>query len=300
MGTNVNSKGLDALTTGRGFVDLSDWWKIGVAGAEARAWLNDLLSADLTVVAPGRSVRSLLLTPTGRIRADVTVIAWGRRRAADNGGGSYLIVQDPRQPASIDRLLEPYVLSADVRIEDRTSDVALVAVPDGEATVDSATVSRPSCVGPGTDVLSDSPKVVAEMRRGLVPASQDALDSWRIIRGIARFPVDLTEKSLPQEAGLDEVIDYDKGCFLGQEAMARVRNRGHPTNVVLAVHADRPVEAGEQVLAEGTGVGIVTSATTVDGVADAIIRVRWSSRDAAFSSGSGASFEARGFATGVF
>lgn len=280
---------IDALKAGRAFVELADWWKIAVAGPEARGWLNDLLSADITAVGAGRSVRSLLLTPTGRIRADVTVIAWE---------DAFLLVQDSRQPSRIDEMLGPYVLSADVRLEDRTAGVYLAAIPEGDLDATKVTVSRPSCIGPGTDVLAGSADLLSSALEAHVPAAPEALEVWRIIRGMPRFPVDLTERSLPQEAALDDVIEYGKGCFLGQEAMAKIKRGGHPTQVVLAAHAERPVQAGEAVISEGDSVGVVTSAATVKGSCEAIVRVRWPSRAARLSTGSGVALRPAGIPVG--
>ena len=111
------------------------------------------------------------------------------------------------------------------------------------------------------------------------PVADDATaEAWRIRRGIARFPVDLDPDSLPAEADLDQppVVDRIKGCYLGQESVAKVRNFGHPTRVIVPVLADPAIGAGDAVIAEGAPVGLVTSA---NGLGDAIVRVRWNARD---------------------
>ena len=269
---------LDALRSGRAYADLSGWRKVLVSGPDARTWLNELLSAELSDLAVGATRRSLLLSPTGRIRADVTVAATAR---------GLLLLQDPIQPAPIDGLLGPYVLSSDVGLVDVSEDLALLAFPgrtDSPAPADvPAETLRPSCLGPGADLLVDDDRF-PETRTNLndlIEAGPEALEGWRIERGVARFGVDLGEDSLPQEAGLDHAVAYQKGCFLGQEAMARVRNLGHPPFVVLAGGADGPVTAGEGVTADGQTVGTVTSATPVDqGRTATIVRVRWAARAA--------------------
>jgi folate-binding Fe-S cluster repair protein YgfZ len=101
---------LAAVLTGRAFVDLSAYRKVRVHGADAVGWLHDLLTADVAGLAPGASCRSLLLTPTGRIRADVQVL----RRDED-----LVLTQSPEQPDHIGLLLGPYVLSSDVSLETR-------------------------------------------------------------------------------------------------------------------------------------------------------------------------------------
>lgn len=293
MGSIDLAAQLEALRSGRAYADLFGWRKVLVSGPDARTWLNDLLSADLSDLAEGATRRSLLLSPTGRIRADVTVAATGRGLA---------LFQDPIQPAAVDRLLGPYVLSSDVDLVDVTEDLALLAVPGpGAPPATPAEVLRPSCLGPGADLLVDAHRLpeIRNTLSDLIEAAPDALEAWRIERGVARFGVDLGEDSLPQEAGLDHAVAYQKGCFLGQEAVARVRNLGHPPFVVLAGGADGPVAAGQRVTADGQAVGTVTSATPVDeGRTAAIVRVRWAARDATLRTGAGATLRPVGPASG--
>ena len=275
MGSIHLADQLDALRSGLAFADLSGWRKVLVSGPEARTWLNDLLSADLSDLPEGATRRSLLLSPTGRIRADVTVAAAGR---------GPVLFQDPIQPAAVDKLLGPYVLSSDVDLVDVTAEVL-----------------RPSCLGQGYDFLvaADRGPEIRGALGGLIEAGPDALEAWRIERGVARFAVDLGEDSLPHEAGLDHAVAYQKGCFLGQEAVARVRNLGHPPFVVLAAGSDGPVSAGESITADGRAVGSVTSATEVDGGrAAAIIRVRWAARAATLLTEAGSALRPVGPASG--
>ena len=86
---------------------------------------------------------------------------------------------------------------------------------------------------------------------------------------------DFDERSLPAEAGLDDLIDSGKGCFLGQEAVARVRNLGHPETTLVALRAATEVGRGDGVYADGAEVGTVTSAATADGGTILLVRVRW-------------------------
>jgi tRNA-modifying protein YgfZ len=275
--------GLDALREGRAFVDITSWRKIHVTGPEARGWLNDLITADIGVLETGSSSRSLLLGPTGRMRADFCVAPLG---------DGFILVQDLEQPAAIDGLLAPYVLSSDVRLTDRTGDLTLLACPGRDVAdlVPAATTWRPSCLGSGSDVLTDpggegpAATISALRSAGLVPAGLESLEAWRVERGVARYGVDLLEDSLPQEADLDEAIGYGKGCFLGQEAVAKVRNLGHPPRVLLAAIAGGRVGAGDAVTSNGEEVGLVTSATPLpDGRTAAIVRVRWGARTSPLS-----------------
>ena len=295
MRTAEVAEQIEALRSGRAHVDLSEWRKVRATGSEAEAWLNDLLSAELSGLAVGATRRSLLLSPTGRIRADVTV-------AATDAGT--MLLQDPIQPRAIDRLLDPYVLSSDVELSDVTDEFTLIAVPGAEedpAGIPGAQPLRPSCLGAGIDLLApiDRSSEVRRALSNLVEAGPAAVEAWRIERGAGRFGIDLGDASLPQEAGLDGAVAYQKGCFLGQEAVARIRNLGHPPFVMLAAHGDGPISAGEKVLAGDDDVGIVTSAVTLDdGRAAAIVRVRWAARDRKLRTEAGTALGARDPASG--
>jgi hypothetical protein len=140
-------------------------------------------------------------------------------------------------------------------------------------------------------------ELVAALPEGNVAIGPEALESWRIERGAARFPIDLGEASLPHEAGLDDLIDHEKGCYLGQEAVAKVRNLGHPPFAALAVRPDRSVNVGEEVLVDEEPVGSVTSATEGPPRA-AIARVRWWARAASLRTGSGAALGSARLASG--
>jgi folate-binding protein YgfZ len=288
---NAANDAVAALEQGRAGVDLSSWWKLGVEGADGEGWLNDLLSAELAGMAPGQARGSLLLTPTGRIRAAVTVTRYG---------DGYLLLQDPTQPAPIEKLLGPYVLSSDVALRDRTDDLGLFAFPSPDSgralsTFDGASDYSPSVLGPGADVItpagSVSPREIAE------PVTLDDVETWRVLRGVARFGVDLTTDSLPHEAATGDLIAYGKGCFLGQEAVARVRNLGHPPFVLLAADAAGSVAAGETILAEEREAGAVTSATSAASGTALIARVRWALKDAPLRTVAGIELVPRGLAS---
>jgi tRNA-modifying protein YgfZ len=261
---------LSALEEGRAFADLAGWRTFAVRGADARAWLHDLITTDVEGLRPGEARRSLILTPTGRIRADLQV-------AADRDG--FLLLQAPDQPDAVGTILAPYVLSSDVTLEDRTEAIAVFAVLGGEAAEDGMSFA-PSVLGAGRVVLVPTGEGAERLRsqlldQGLVAVSGDTIETWRISHGLARMMADFGQESLPAEAGLEATIDFTKGCFLGQESVAKVRNLGHPPTVLRSVRASAPLAAGDAVLAGGEPVGAVTSAATTDGTVAAIVRVRW-------------------------
>jgi tRNA-modifying protein YgfZ len=277
------------LASGGAFVDLSHWWKIAVTGADAFSWLGDLISADTDDLTPGRARRSLLLSPTGRIRAEFTVAA---------SGESVLLLQDPIQPGRIDRILAPYVLSSNVILEDRTSELALLSIPGREAAPEApgAVLSAPSCLGTGIDLIAqekDHERLRRAVGRDLAEAGAGDVEAWRVIAGIARVGVDALEEDLPQEAGLAHAVSFAKGCYLGQEAVAKVQNLGHPRRLLIHLEAEGRVAAGDRVIVGGTDAGSISSAARWDGGTVALARVRWEAADGPFSTGSGVTLTPR-------
>ncbi len=278
---------LAALRVGRACVDLSDYRKVRVHGHDAIGWLHDLLTADIAGLRPGDSCRSLLLTPTGRIRADVQVL----RRDDD-----IVLTQAPEQPDHIGLLLGPYVLSSDVSLEDATGDLALFAVPDAAASTIGLPAFEPSTLGPGLDLLAAQGKPAWRVQDALVKAalqeaSTDAAEAWRIIHGIPRMGADFDQRSLPSEAALDATIDTTKGCFLGQESVARIANLGHPPRVLRHVMCAAPFVPGAPVLADGEVVGDVTSAAPLPDACVGLVRIAWSAVGTRLTDAGGHPFE---------
>ena len=123
-------------------------------------------------------------------------------------------------------------------------------------------------------------------------ATPVAVEVWRIRRGVPRMGADFGQDALPAEAGLDWTIDTAKGCFLGQESVARVRNLGHPRSVLRHVICRSTLEAGSPVLAGGSPVGEVTSAAIAgDGRTVAIVRLGWDAHDGPWTTPDGALLE---------
>jgi tRNA-modifying protein YgfZ len=268
------TEALTALREGRAIVDLSGWRKVLVRGTDAAAWINDILTAELSGLRTGEGRRSLLLSPTGRVRADLTVTPYR---------DGFLLLQDPIQAGSIRDALTPYVLSSDVELEDLSNAVGLAAIP--EASSEGVPTFRPSPLGTGQGAVLEGG--VSLDLQGLVAATPEDFDAYRIELGVPRVGVDLGEDSLPHEAPLEQAIAQDKGCFLGQEAVAKVRNLGHPPFVVAALRGPAWVERGDSLVADGAEAGRITSATGLDGETAALARIRWPAREAALATEAG-------------
>jgi folate-binding protein YgfZ len=272
------------LASGSAFADLSSWRKVSVSGADALSWLNDLVSADVSDLAPGRARRSLVLAPTGYIQAEFTVAV---------AGGLMLLLQDPIQDRSVEGLLSPYVLSSDVELADRTDDLALFALPGRRFSPDTAGTAffAPSCLSAGVDLLAmveDRDAVVHSLEKVFTAATADDVERWRVVAGIPRMGVDASGADLPEEAGLADAVSFEKGCYLGQEAVAKARNLGHPRRLVLHVTADASLARDDVVFVANEEAGTITSAAQTNDGFVALARVRWDARRGPFRTAGGA------------
>lgn len=288
MGTlDAPAEEIAAIEGGRGFARPEALRIVRVTGSDATAWLHDLVTADIASLEPGQARRSLLLTPTGRIRADFMV-----GRDADG----FWLLQAGDQPAAVHDLLSIYVLSSDVVLDDRSADHSVWSLIDGAAERAGGLGIRPSLLGPGCDLVvpgteTEAPWALGDTPDDLLPVGPAAVDRWRVLRGDPRMGADFEEGALPSAAGLDATIDATKGCFLGQESVAKIRNLGHPPTVLLHRQVAEPVRSGSPVFDAGANVGTVTSAASdADGGTVTIIRVGWGSRDGVLSTADGIPF----------
>jgi folate-binding protein YgfZ len=206
---------------------------IRVSGPDAEDFLQRMVSND--VVANERC-DALLLTPKARIIAPLRVV----RRAPDD----FLLSTEPELGDEVRRQLLRTRFAAKVEIEPEDHEAWLVL--GGEEIID----ERP----PGHEV------------------SEDELERWRIESGIPRWGREIDERILPAEAGLDEThISFTKGCYPGQEPIARQRHRGKVNRKLRVLEIEGQAEPGDELQLEGKPVGRVTSA--VNGVALGFVRV---------------------------
>ena len=257
---------LEAVRQGRAFEEPPSR-VFEIAGADAGKWLNDLVTAGIHELEVGGSCESLLLDATGRIRSHVLV---GRLEEA-----SFILVQALDQPEPIGKLLSRYVLSAKVAVTDLSEDLVVLRVPLEREVPDAAwTFAQDSSRLTGVTKGNRD-----RMRTSLVGdllEAPDGFEAARIAGGIPRFPTDFAETSVPAEAGWDaRMVDAEKGCFLGQESVAKIRNLGRPPFLVVGLSTDAEVEVGDPVMLNEAQTGVVTSALSDTGDSRVIARVRY-------------------------
>ncbi len=264
-----------ALAEGDAIVDLSDRSVITVTGPDRLTWLDSLTSQALTRLQPGESAETLLLDPTGRLEHAIRVV--------DDGITTWLLV-DGSQGASLSAWLERMRFTLRVEVADRTADFATVgtlgtpplpaAAPNAVPLVwvdpwsevpqgghQYATVDR----HPAADWTYREVLVERGVNLGAHAAAGTlALEALRIAAWRPRLATEADEKSIPHELDwLRSAVHLNKGCYRGQETVAKVHNLGHPPRRLVMLHLDGsdgvlpPADA--EVLLGDAVVGRVTS-----------------------------------------
>lgn len=245
------------------YADRSERGKLKLTGPQ-RAWfLHQILTQSFEDMKAGEARDTALITAHGRM------IAYMEAYATDD---ALWLHYEPELIATLPDALGRYVFATQVEITDVTDDFGLVLVVDpkwAELATDLApdvVTHRTLSFGvPAGYLWIDKDRVnelpAALKQRGLVEATEDELERLRVERGMARWGRDMTAKTLPPEAGLDEVaVHYDKGCYVGQEAMAKIRFRGKVNRRLRRLRGDSPLEVGAELKLDDAKVGTVTSA----------------------------------------
>ena len=224
---------------------------LAVTGPDAEDFLQGQLSQDVSGLAEGQSAWSLILQPQGRIEALVRVT----RQGADR----FILDTDGPLEQVINRL-KRFMLRTDVTLEPLDWQcIAVRGLGAAQAAV-SGEIVGPIPTG-GVDVLGPAPSVPRDMPR----IDVESLEAHRIRAGFPRMGVDIDDRTIPAEAEVVTfTVSFTKGCFTGQELVARMDSRGStaPRYLrVLTLQGRADLAGGDQITsADGTVVGTVTSA----------------------------------------
>jgi folate-binding protein YgfZ len=261
---------------------LPDRGVVKVVGDDARKFLNGLVTADIGKVTPEQSGFGALLTPQGKIIVDFLLAEAG----ADDGGGFYLDCPRVLAPALVQRL-GFYKLRAKIDIQDISETLGVLAVWEspGGSTHPALPRERGS-VGWGASLCYRDPRLPGLGLRCMLPphlAAEAAADlgaqllepssyeAHRIALGIPRGGLDfIYSDAFPHETDMDQLggVDFDKGCFVGQEVVSRIEHRGTArTRVVPVSYEGFAPEAGTAVSAGTRTVGTLGSTAQGRGLA---------------------------------
>lgn len=250
--------------TGRAvFVDFSARAKFRVTGADRFRFLNGQITNDLRQASDTVAIEACVLNAKGKLNAHIFVAALGE---------TFLVDAEPDLRETLRARLERYVIADDVEIEDVTDKFSLFHIlTEGSPMPENGRiVSVRRFAAPGWDIWSDPIRhdaVRDELSSGFVFIDSAASEVMRIEQGLPRWGRELTEEIIPIEANLEQrTIDYEKGCYIGQEVISRMKMSGQ-TNKRLCglISLDNvPLLQGVKLSApsaSGKEVGWITSAT---------------------------------------
>ena len=238
------------LTDGEGAVDLSHRGVITVTGPDRLGWLHSLTTQYLEGLEPGRSVTTLVLSPHGHIEH----VMYG----VDDGETFWAHTEPGAGPALVS-WLDGMRFMMRVEVADRSGDYAVVWSV-GELAGDHLVRVGADSLG-GRELLVARNQLEDVMSQG-PRAGTWALEALRIAAGVPRIGLDTNHRTIPNEIGLLGVaVHLDKGCYRGQETVARVHTLGRPPRRLVRLHLDGSVDAlpapGEELELDGRAVGFV-------------------------------------------
>jgi folate-binding protein YgfZ len=234
---------------------------IAVGGPDRVDFLQGLISNDTTKVAPGRAIWAALLTPQGRFLNDMFV--------ADGGGDTLLLETERERTPALAKKLSLYKLRSKVTVEDRSAamEVAVVFGPDAEKMPPIAGATAfvdPRLPELGTRVLAPAGQAATLLAaRGCIDAPLAAYDALRLELGVPDGSRDLiVDRALLLENGFDELngVDWQKGCYMGQELTARTKYRALIRKRLFPVRIEGALPApGTSIYQDGQEVGELRS-----------------------------------------
>jgi tRNA-modifying protein YgfZ len=229
---------------------------VRVAGPDAEDYLQRMLSNDVAALAAREVCDALLLTPKGRVLAPLRVL---RREAED-----FLLLTEPELGETVRATLvqSRFAAKAEIELEEHRSFVLLGRADGG--------ISNDDYGIPAVEIIDEDPPEVRAL-------SDEELEALRIAAGTPRFGKEIDGRVLPAEAGLVErAVSLTKGCYPGQEPIARLHYRGHVNRVlrVLRIEAVEPPAPEAEIHYGDKVVGRVTSAARADSGAVALGFVR--------------------------
>ena len=247
---------------------LPDRGVVRVTGDAGRAFLNGLLTCDMSRVAPGRPRFGALLTPQGKIIVDFLIV----EATAEDGGGFFFDCPRALAPAFAEKL-DFYKLRAKIAVEDLSGSLGVMAAWDGAGeTEHGLCYPDPRLAALGMRVIlppATAGEAAADL--GATLADADAYDAHRVALGVPRGGSDfIYGDAFPHEADMDQLsgVDFDKGCYVGQEVVSRVQHRASARTRVVPVAYDGPTPmAGLPVVAGEREIGMLGSAAGGHGLA---------------------------------
>jgi len=278
-----------ALRTGCGVYDLGFRAKLSLTGGDRVRWLNGMVTNNIRDLAAGRGVYAFLLNPQGRILGDLY---------AYHRGESLVVDTDCSQVEKILATFDHYIIMDDVEVANLSEQITAVGIagPKSRAVLQTAGIAIPdtqplevftprcdcqcNClectVVRGEDAQLESYEIwiaskdVRKLWNALVeagagPVGSEALELHRIVSGVPLYGVDIRERDLPQETEQARALNFNKGCYVGQEIVERIRSRGavHRKFAGFVAEGTSEIAPGIKVLVADKEMGEITSAASL-------------------------------------
>jgi folate-binding protein YgfZ len=262
-----------ALTETCGLLDRSERGKLALSGAGTKTFLQGQVTGDVEALTPGTGLYAAFLTPKGKMLGDLRIL---------DADGELLLDTERAALQGLFNMIRRFSLGYDVELHKRTLESGMLSLigPRADAIAAAAGAPPPAQeehahldtplgrairTDVGVDLLlaADALDTVREalLGAGAVEVSEEAVECLRIETGRPRYGVDLDDGVIPQEAGLnDRAVSFTKGCYVGQETVARLFYRGKPNRHLRGLRATRPLTPGTELRFEDRLVGQVTSA----------------------------------------
>jgi folate-binding protein YgfZ len=247
-----------------GLVDRSERAKLLLHGGEAVDFLQGQVTNDVERLAPGSGCYAAILTHKGKLRADLRIL---------RGEGWIWLDGEAASHAVLRHTVETYSLGRDVRFDDLTESRSILSLigPEARERLDAAPPEEEHAFVEGThglyvatdlgvDVICED-AVAAREALEVEAVSEEAAECLRIESGRPRLGIDMDADTIPQEASLNErAVSFEKGCYVGQETVARLHYRGRPNRSLRGLRLSAPAAAEDEVLLGERTVGRVGSA----------------------------------------
>jgi tRNA-modifying protein YgfZ len=269
----------ELLTESVGLVERSDRAKFVVKGGEAVDFLQGQVSNDVEALTPGTGCYATILNHKGKLRTDLRILRGrtiGARPAEAGASAEDFLWLDTEAVghAVLRHMLATYSLGRDVQWEDLTEDHSILSLigpgadqlapeapPPGEHSFTDSGAGLWVRTDLGLDVLcgrARADELRAEL--GVGEVSEQAAECLRIESGRPRLGIDMDAETMPQEAGINErAVDFEKGCYVGQETVARLHWKGKPNRHLRGLRLSEPVERRTDILLGDKVVGRVSS-----------------------------------------
>jgi aminomethyltransferase len=270
-------EGYQALRERAAWLDLSARGRIRATGDDRVRLLHAMSSNHVQQLQPGQGCYAFFLNPQGRILADATILALPE---------ALLLRTEPETRHSLLAHLDKYIIADDVTLDDETASTVELSVEGPQAPEAMARLGAPlpeapyshrswggrlviraGVTGqPGFSIIAPAAEreaLIAQIEAAVVPgASAEEARVVRLELGRPRYGDDIDDRYLPHETQALEAVHFNKGCYIGQEIVERVRARGgvHRFLTPLEIETDSPPAAGSAILAGGKAVGEITSA----------------------------------------